>query len=477
VDALSDAVDSQRVIIRGDGELGSVACMHAIVESGAHLLTRLSRYSLLNRDEVVANMPALQWHAVRPGESRVRREAAELGTFTFRGSDKHADLQVTVRVIVTRFKRSSKPEHGVLRDGYQLELFATTLDSAPWPAPDVAELYSGRAVVENRYAQEDREFGMGRTYCYNPAGQEWMVGVGLYLWNDQVIMGWRSNSPPRMQRTQTNRPDPQIAAPTLDLPRQVDQLPTCAAPASDNIEESSHNEDLLTVEPVTDDSSTAALSSIVQNAFADVLTLAGWDFDSATASLTCPWNKRLFPYSSTGVSAAGAPRLSVRTEPYACQGCPTRTGCFPVDRRSPYKQIARKLAPEVQVQAAALLKKVERQPPKLRRSRSVDKSAGEAPMRPYRESPTSNATPGPWWCETPRFLPAAARAAAREAIRGLTIVIQLRRVRCSRRPLAHPLVARDSDSRAHRRKTLEALAQVRRAHNTSVIVGIKKCAA
>jgi hypothetical protein len=478
VNALCGAgVDSQRVIMRGDGEFGSVVSMHAIAESGAHLVTRLCRYSLLDRDEVVANMPTLQWHLVRPGESGVRREAAELGTFTFRGCEEHAHLQVTVRVIVTRFKRSSKPEHGVLRDGYQLELFATTLDSAPWPAPDIAELYSGRAVVENRYAQEDREFGMGRTYCHNPAGQEWMVGVGLYLWNDQVITGWRSKPPPRLQRAQTDRPAPQVSAPTPDLPLMPP--PTCAAPAGDNTDEGpsvQHEDDHKeNVEPVASVSATAIISPIVRNAFADVLTQPGWGFEPTTASLICPWNKRLFPYSSTGISAAGAPRLSVRTEPYACQGCPTQEGCFPSDRRSPYKQIARKLAPEVQVQVAALLKP--RKPPlKLTRSWSADKGEGKAPMRPFREPPTISATPGPWWCEAPRFLPATARAIARKAAHGLTIVIELRRVQ-RRRPHDHPLVAPNSDARAHRRKTLEALAQVRRAPKTSVIIGIEKCAA
>ena len=67
---------------------------------------------------------------------------------------------------------------------------------APWPAPDVIELYNGRSGMENRLAQEDRELGLQRTFSFHPAGQEWMCGVGLFLWNEQVRAGWLANPPP-----------------------------------------------------------------------------------------------------------------------------------------------------------------------------------------------------------------------------------------------------------------------------------------
>lgn len=75
---------------------------------------------------------------------------------------------VTARVVVTRIARAGAAEHGIVRDGYQYELFATTLSAEAWPCEDVVALYCARASIESRFAQEDREFDLSRdvTACW-----------------------------------------------------------------------------------------------------------------------------------------------------------------------------------------------------------------------------------------------------------------------------------------------------------------------
>ena len=95
-------------------------------------------------------------------------------------------------MVVTRF-RSADPEHkhgaGWLHEGWHYELFATALDGPAWPANDVATLYFGRACLENRFAQENRELGLNRVFSYSLPGQLLATAVGMYVWNRRVCLG------------------------------------------------------------------------------------------------------------------------------------------------------------------------------------------------------------------------------------------------------------------------------------------------
>ena len=84
MESIAEHGDADRVIARGDGELGSAGAIRAIIDSGAHPLVRLSRYQLLDREQVAAHLRQVSWYPARPGESGLQREAAELGTFTLR---------------------------------------------------------------------------------------------------------------------------------------------------------------------------------------------------------------------------------------------------------------------------------------------------------------------------------------------------------------------------------------------------------
>lgn len=454
-------VPSEQILIRGDGELGSVGAMSTIIDAGALLLVRLSRYSLLKRDEVVARLPTLQWLSVRSGESGVKREAAELGTFTLTGTDAYANRMVTVRVVVTRLRRTSEPDHGVMQDGYQLELFATTLDPSRWSAADVSELYGGRASIENRFGQEDRELGLSHTYSYNPPGQAWMVGVGMLIWNRQIIHGWRENPIPHTPRVQSERPlaDDDTPLPMQEALAVAEDEPSVAKP----VEEES-NPETPEPSPAPEPSLHAArqvLVPIVRAVFARTLSQVNWTYDVETASLLCPHNQRLRLYSVGNVSKAGRPRLCMRTESYACQGCPLREGCYPADRRSPYKQLSGAITVEEEKSCSDALNVLRQfRPPPPSRVPGPSHPIGPVSTLPFFEPPVRTKS-GPWIPERPLFLPAAARDFTRFEASNIEIRITRHKRRPPKRVKPHLLLATDRNDRSHRRKTLTALRRLR----------------
>jgi Transposase DDE domain len=204
-----------KIILRADGEFGSVGAMRTITAEGVDLLTRLSRYAILEREDVVAQMPGLAWYNLTSSGAGPQRQAADLGLFMLHPDEDAAaskDGPVEVRVVVTRFARTGKPDHGILKEGYQLELFATTLSPDAWPPEAVASLYFGRAAIENSFSAEDREFGIDRTFSYHPPGQELMSGVALFLWNVMIAKGIATNPLPAAVEAQEKqaivRPDP-----------------------------------------------------------------------------------------------------------------------------------------------------------------------------------------------------------------------------------------------------------------------------
>ncbi|MEQ1571859.1 MAG: transposase [Myxococcota bacterium] len=465
---LAEHGDASRVIARGDGELGSAGTIRAIIDSGAHPLVRLSRYQLLDREQVVAHLREAHWYPVRRGESGLDREAAELGTFTLRGStDAEEEAVVTVRVVVTRFPRTSEPDHGVLRAGHQLEIFATTLDPLRWPPADVIELYRGRSSIENRFAQEDREFDLGRNFSFHPPGQEWMCGVGMFLWNEQVAAGWASDPPPADRPLQTARPAlKELRRPPLPLEPQP--MEHAGVAGDRGVLPPSEAQAILDRQETTESGSPpdlpdvrGTLGELVARAFQDVTAWPGWQVDPTSAQLRCPEGRRLFPYSVAGKSGASGARLAVRTEPWACNGCPIRASCY--SGRGPYKEISRVIGePDVAVVAASIsaLHAVRDKPgPRLWRKRTP------TPAHTKSEAPSTGSSPvftppksdvaGPFYFEAPRFLPAAARGLVREYAASHDIILRVSSPRTRRPPRPHRLLTKDAAGRAHRRKTIQ----------------------
>lgn len=498
-------VTPDRTIFRGDGEFGSVAALKSFVDRGAHALARISRYGLLDVESVGAIVDGATWSPVRPGESGIQREATDLGTIQLTGSE-DGRPQVGMRVVASRMPCSSaekaEGEKGIRRKGFVVELFATTLDPQRWPAPDVIELVGGRSSIENRFLQEDREFDLDRTFSQNPAGQELVRGIGLFLWNEQVCEGWRQKPPPIVSRRQQRRPPSPVSA-TAAMPEEVDtqplappvapfvtppaDAPVTAGPDSvpgdrdapdtppPSIEHGNADrvvDPSLTIEALGTSSSApdarvaarATLGAILVRAFDDLTARDGWSIDGEAGLVRCPGGQALYPYN-LALPRSGAPRLAVRSAPHACLGCPSRRVCFPEDRTGPFKQVSRALLPEEAAAARTALTEIRRGvlPPLRAPPRRTPAAAPRSPIAqadaespPFHQPPRAP-PPGPWFAERPIFLPAAAR---RRTIlpKGKVVRIEVRYVAPPHPRRADPLLAEGRHDRAHRRMTRAQIA-------------------
>ena len=389
-----------QVVVRADGEFGSVGAMQTVIREGAAVLTRLSRYALLDRDEVVAMLPGVTWLGVESSGGGPARTAADLGLFTLfprDGAAAAADGAVEVRVVVTRFARTGPADHGVLRDGHQIELFATTLPADAWPANDVAALYFGRGAMENRFAQEDREFGIDRTFSYHPPGQEWMSGIALFLWNVLLGQGVAANPLPALPAPQAAR-----AAVTLVTTGPVPptrEVTACPAVTASDVAESLRppvpqlaSVPVLCPEPPRESVGIgveadlhAELWAITRDAFSDLPSIAGWRLDDDNMEVRCPHDKRLFAFSTDRRECIGPRgthvknRLYIRTQATACDGCPVRAACRSSDRPGVPKQVVRVVSEPVMERATELVHSLRklRRPAKIHRQIAAQRQRNE----------------------------------------------------------------------------------------------------
>ena len=467
-------IPTTQVIFRGDGEFGSAAVMETFSRRGVHFVVRISRYNLIRREAVQATLSKARWHKVRPGESGVPRQATDLGYFTLVGSTE-GQPQVRVRIVATRIRlrreeaQDDKTGHGIQMGSYRIELFATSLDAVCWPAPDVAELYMGRSVIENRLAQEDHEFGLGRTFSQNPAGQEWAWGIGLFAWNEQIATGWRLKPPEVTARQQQRRGDdagevwdcgavasledrtsplinqgPDVQTTATETPPSVSAAPEVAEVPTQNASEPA-------APAPTPSKAFKLLAHVLNRSFGGMAP--GWSVDLQAGFVRCPEGQRLKPYN-VATPESGRPRLSVRSDANACVGCPRRGACFPADRTGPYKQITRAISTtEMKACAQAIAEMRPKmpaprpRPPTRRHEGRVQRK--DLPGPSY--TPPDQSRPGPWWAERPQFVPTEARRRARTIPIGCVVRIEISAILPMERPRAD--IARDRARRAHRRRT------------------------
>ncbi|MEQ1572011.1 MAG: transposase [Myxococcota bacterium] len=431
-------VPARQILVRGDAEFGSAGVAKAIVDLGVQLLVRIGRYRLLDRPEVQETLQRAEWEVVRSGGVR-EREATELGQTMLHPSTKSADFGtpgISLRVVVVRRKvESSSVPYGTLRDGYQYELFATTLPAEAWSAADIVELYAGRSAIENRFAQEDRELDLGRTFSYNPAGQAVYTALGLFLWNHWTCAGFLAAPPPatvpqpvrRVVRFRRGRP--------LVVPKPIEPT-ACDRPAPENVvPEPLHTEtppdpppmapDPVDPFPGASDQERQPVVAVLQSAFRTL----GWSIDPA-AFVCCPNGKRLFPFS---VAKAGPhrlrPQIIIRTDVGACDACPLRPGCFSSTRPNMYKQICRSISDEETAVITAFLARhppgqLRRAPPPRQASGHPNPEPTPLPVQKIVESPPP-ADIGPLECSRPSFPAAAMRQTARRQHADVRVEIRI----------------------------------------------------
>jgi hypothetical protein len=441
-------VPRDQVLVRGDGEFGAAGVARAIVDLGVQLLVRISRYPLLDRPEVIETLHRARWESVQAGATR-EREATDLGTVMLHPAAKSADAGspgVALRVVVCR-RMVDTPQvtYGTLREGYQIELFATTLSADRWSAGDIVALYAGRSVMENRFAQEDRELALGRTFSYNAPGQGVFTALGLFLWNHWVCVGFQESPPavppaptPRVDRRLPDAPPsppPTLAQPVVEQPpdASVARLPI------EPVEVPCHDTPPISPSTPTDPfpratpDERATVTSIMKAAFRTLLLVPGWEIDTA-GHVRCPNERRLFPFAVTtpGVGRM-KPQLLIRTDVGACDGCHLRGGCFASTRPNIYKQVARAITDS---QAPFMTSFLERHPPTRRLPRIAVRPPRlrAPPNRPPPEAagalvcPATPTNPGPWECASPTLAPAALRHRARARHAGVRVEVRIGRL-------------------------------------------------
>lgn len=441
------------MVMRMDGEFGSVGALRACIEADAVPLARLSRYGILDATSVTAHLAAGTWSDVPDSGSGPRRMALDLGFLTLHPSDEAegaSDGPIEARVVVTRYAQPNPGNHGAWRDGYVYELIVTTLTADAWPPEHVAALFFGRAAMENAFAQEDREFGTDRTFSYNAPGQAWVTMIAQFLSNTLVLDAVDAHPLPANPPAQAPRPLPN----TEPTPPVVDDEPPpepmespVSAEVAESVEGTGSVEAADSPEPSggTDTPSKvqarATLWGVVEDLFADIDGKKGWTLDRVEQTVRCPTGRIAVASGFGQAREHKRPTLFLRVSAEHCRECPTRLACIRSADPTKGKRIGRSidLGWIDRIQPAI---DVLHQPDALR----------PLPGRDYqvKATPRPDLPPGPWTPAAPLFLPAAARRLAREAATRRPLVCLLLPAGV-RRPRRHPLLAGAAAERQHRR--------------------------
>lgn len=392
----------ERSMTRMDGAYGNVPWFAACIERQLPFVTRLNRPQLYEVPEILAQLREAVAYAVPDSRSGPRRAAIELGwrevlpgTKT-RRPDGSPYASVTVRVVASLYPAEQPGKRGRWIDGWQVELFATTLPEPAWPAEQVVVAYFSRAGQENGFAQEDREMLLSRIASYHLPGQELAVVVGLSAWNLRVVGGFEQQLP---------LDTPPLPGPA---PRVIDERRTASWPR----------------DPVV----AAQLSQLDWASLLD--KRQGWSFLETIGALRCPAGREL-PLTTVRKSEEGSGRtglIFVRPA-HGCADCSVRTPCLRSERPDAVKHAEVSIPTEVATE--------------LRRRLDEVRHGSKTP-------PASAAGPRP--CQFSLFLAASARQLYRAALHDATLRVWVKWAPTPSRPL---LLARDDADRQRRRQTWE----------------------
>lgn len=431
-----------RALIRCDGEFAGVPYYWACRARGVPFLTRLTRPQLFDDPEFRKRLAEAVWYDVRDSRSGPRRSAADLGVITIRAGrdtlrpDGTPYDPIDVRVVVSRLPRDKDPDHGVVLDGWQYELFAADLDPVAWPPEEVVTAYFARGGQENRFAQEDREVGLDRIFSYELPGQELAVNIGLWLWNLRIARGFELDPP-----TDVAPPQPRCI-PTVDRrepvkmaaePESTPDTSTFPAPATP-----------VVMGPIT------RVGHILGGLdWASMLARrAGWRFDVSEGEVVCTDGRRLaLAMVRHQEHTPGSTSVMFRRPVDGCAGCPADIRCEAVNRVRRAKEISLTVPSALATELRECLAGARSEghgsvvPPTVPDEPRFSLKAPPAPRMPGRE------VVGPF------FLPASARRAFDDTTLGMTVSIVT--VCAPRRARPHPLVARSAADRQHRRLTWE----------------------
>ncbi len=487
-----------QAVLRMDGEFGWVPFLSACRARGVRCITRLTRPELLEQPDVLSKLREGTWEYVPDSGCEPLRSALDLGIVTVppgqdtRKADGTTYEPVAVRVVVSRYPRTGKAEHGRVLDGWQYELFAVDLGPASFPAPEAVALFFGRASLENRFAQEDREVGLDQILSYHLPGQEFAVIIGLWVWNLRLVLGFEQQPPPDVrpqQQPRIARVDTRVV--TVEAATAEAQVPSTPPPAE--AAEPTQTEPCPEVErrpeasPPTkpaDDAATVPGADELLQVLGSLdwdHTLRhhpGWSWHKTTGVLRCRDGRELVLTTvRKDERTPGRTGIVFCRPSQGCEQCGSRPGCLRSSGTRTSKHIELAVPSEIANRLRALLAQ-RRQSPPIELSPSGQPCTGTSlPEQPSLEIPTEShegpeprtparkrtrppfaispcvplATAVAFAVLTPLFLPAAARRLLHLATRGATLLVEV--VLPPPTPPAPVLLAGSVEERQHRRKT------------------------
>jgi hypothetical protein len=406
----------ERTLVRADGAAGNVPSVKAFHQHGVHYLARFACYGLLERHEVQAHLRKARWLAVADSGSGPRRQVTELGMWPWEDAPLLAEAPEGLgqaRLLLSRFPAEKKHGAGVMLDGWQYELFGTSLHAAAWPAPEAVELYYGRASLENRFAQVKAELGIDRLFSTALGGQWLVMLVGLMVWNLRLILGAQRLGP---LTTEAVSPQPRIEV--------VAAEPEPAPEPEPALEPEPELEPSLVQLP-------ALLSQIVAELDHRDWSVwntrhPGWGWHSGIG-LKCPEGKVLAPLRLRMRADKESPTLRLRARQSDCVVCPQREVCFggarphrarrelhvgiamlPTVKSGLYRTVVPGASPAAQRRRITQAQS----PPKL-----------VAVRQPW--LPSALVQPGPWAVQAPRLIPSAFRQSSQAAVRNTAVRVEI----------------------------------------------------
>jgi hypothetical protein len=486
-------IERERAIVRSDGGFGHVPYVAFCEENNLAFLTRLSHYGLFERDEIKKHLAQALWCRVEDSTSGPLREAADLGEVTLlpaartRKADGTPFDPVKVRVVASRAHTDNDNGAGILIDGKLYELYGTALRTDGWPPEDVVSLYSARADIENGINQAQQLCGLDRILSHHIPGQELLTTVGLFVYNLQTVLGTKieglpEDIAPQTERTQWQRNqacdmEAEKHAASDDANNAADNSPSNAnAQMRDDGTEQARS-DVQDV-PAADQAATTpqhgalALAEAQLGAVLDDLDWKklldrlgdGWTRPRGSPLLVCPQGHPLMPLRpERDHSKPRRRRLVLAASRSACGLCPHREPCaaprmerlvrtdIPVDQADRIDSALRQLR-QAKREYAALPRAGTHQEkkPQTAHNRSQGRLPGKGFTFPWQPPPSGPSAPPPLKMQSPLFLAAEARKAAREELGRIELAVTVTTPLSNTPPR---LVAKSTSQRQCRRQT------------------------
>jgi len=459
-------------LLRTDGAFGWVPQMTACREYDVKFLSRLTRPELFDLPEVMQALRTGTWQFVPDSLSGPQRSALDLGVVTLpAGADTVRDdgtpyEPVAVRVVVSRYPRTDKAEHGRVIDGWQYETFVVDAPAEAFPAADAVAQYFGRAGQENRFAQEDREAGLDRIFSYHLPGQEFATVIGLWVWNLRLVRGFALAPPPALRPAQdpyVTKVDTRvadIAEPSPALPMATEA--PAASPAAKNTDAPAQK--LTAATPAeADPASDAHAAESVEGEIREELRRIdwegilrrhpGWSWDPDSGRLRCKDGRELVLTTvRDNESCAGRTAIIFCRPVGGCMACAPRPECLRSRTLRRAKHIELSVPTPVAVRLRELLV--------AHRKACAEVAAARPPaagaVKRSRISRTFTLSPimptlALLAVLPSLFLPAAARQLLRKAAAGLVVAVTV--FPPPSRPPRPVLIATSIGHKQHRRKT------------------------